>query len=176
MRYSISRTPDSLCIVVPRRFRLLWALFIPLWIAGWITMAVTNPSGKPQSILGLVVFGIVTVFMIYHWLWNFSGEEELIFTISELTHRRVLFNISRTHVFIMDRISDPHFVPARTKGKTYTPSGLGFSYDGQQVRVCDQLTQDEANEIVKAVVGGFPELADRWGTYAVGMFGYEVAE
>src|ERR1700735_81970 len=176
MRYSISRTRDSLSIVVPRRFRLFLALFIPLWIGVWITIAVTNPSGKPQSILSPAVFGLFTVFMLYHWLWKFSGKEELIFTTSELTHRRILFNISRTRVFVMDRISDPHFVPAWTKGKPNTPSGLGFSYDGKHVRVCDRLTQEEANEIVRAAVREFPELTDRWGKYAEGMFGYEATE
>jgi hypothetical protein len=176
MRYTSSRAPNSLCVIVPRRFSLILLLFIPLWIAGWVTIALTNPSGKPQSILGLLTFGLFTVFMVYRWLWNLSGKEELMFTTSELTYRRILFGISRARVFMMDGITDPHFVAPRTRGMTYTPSGLGFCYAGKQIRVCDQLTQQEANEVVKAVVRQVPELSERWGRYVEGMFGYEISE
>jgi hypothetical protein len=42
--------------------------------------------------------------------------------------------------------------------------------------VCDQLTQEETNQIVAAAVQQLPELADRWGRYINGMFGYEATE
>jgi hypothetical protein len=111
--------------------------------------------------------------MVYQWLWNLNGKDELKFTTSELTHRQILFGFSRTSVYVMDRITDPHFAAARTRGRTHTPSGLGFSYDGKQVRMCNQLSQKEANEIVKSVTQQFPELRDRWGSYVEGIFDYD---
>jgi len=173
MRYSLSRAPNKLSVVIPRRFSLILFLSIPLWIAGWVSIALTKPRGDPESILALTAFGLFTIFMVYHWLWNLSGKEELEFTTSELIYRRLLLGISRTRVFVMDRITDPRFVPPQQRGRSYTPSGLGFSYDGEQVRVCDQLTQEETNQIVTAAVQQLPELADRWGRYINGMFGYE---
>jgi hypothetical protein len=174
MRYSLSGAPNRLTVVIPRRFSLVVLLSIPLWIAGWVIIALTTPSAKPpQSILVLAGFGLFTIFFVYRWLWNLSGREELEFTSSELTYRRPLFGISRTRVFMMDRIADPHFVPPQQKGRSYIPSGLGFSYGGEQVRVCEQLTQEEANQIVAAVIQQLPELGDRWGRYTKGMFGYE---
>jgi len=173
MRFSLSRAPNRLSVVIPRRFNLILFLSIPLWIAGWVIIALTKPSAKPPSILVPIAFGLFTVFMVYRWFQNLSGKEELEFTTSELTQRRLLFGIPRTRVFMMDRISDPHFVSPQTKGRSYTPSGIGFSYAGKQVRVGDQLTQEEANEIVAAVIQQFPELAERWGRYSKGMFGFE---
>jgi hypothetical protein len=173
MRYSISRTPNSLSIVVPRRFNLFWLLFIPLWIAGLIAIAIAHPSRKPESILAMAVFGCFAVLMVYEWFWNLSGKEELKFTASELTHRRILFGFSRARVYEMDRITDPHFVGRRTSGMMNTPSGLEFSYDGKKVRVCDQLSQKEADEIVKALIQQLPELNQRWGNYTEGILDYD---
>jgi hypothetical protein len=170
---SFARGPKSLTVIVPRRFSLFWLLFIPLWFAGWITMAVTNPSGKPESILATAAFGVFTVLMVYEWLWNLNGKDELKFTTSELIHRQILFGLSRTRVYMMGRITDPHFVPLRTRGMTHTPSGLGFSYDGRQVRVCNQLRQKEANEIVAAMIQQIPELNERWGSYVGGILDYD---
>ena len=135
-----------------------------------------NAKRRAQSILVLVMFGLFTAFMLYRWLWNLGGKEELEFTTSELTYRRLLLGFSWTRVFNMDKIADPRYVPPQQKGRSFRPSGLGFSYDGQQVKVCDQLTQEEANQIVAAAIQQFPELGGRWGRYTEGMFGYEAAE
>ena len=173
MRYSLSRAPSRLTVVIPRRFSLSLFLSIPLWIAAWVLIALIKPRGDLQSILVLTAFGLFTIFVAYRWLWNLSGKEELEFTTSELIYRRFLLGISRTRVFAMDRLTDPRFVPPQQRGRSCTPSGLGFSYDGEQVKVCDELTQEEANQIVAAAVQQLPELADRWGCYINGMFGYE---
>lgn len=176
MRYSLSRAPDRLTVVIPRRFSLFLLFFIPLWVVGWVTIALTHPRREPQALLVITAFGLFSIFMVYRWLWNLSGKEELEFTASRLTYRRLLLGFTRTRVFTMDRIADPHFIPSEQKGRSYIPSGLGFSYDGEQVRVCDQLTQAEANQIVAAALKQFPELGDRWERYVGGMFGYEADE
>jgi len=80
MSYSISRAPNRLSVVVPRRFSLFFCLFFPLWVGGWVTLAVFNPAGKPDSLLGLLMFGLLTVVFAYRWLWNLGGREELEFT------------------------------------------------------------------------------------------------
>ena len=176
MRYSISRASDRLTVVIPRRFSLFLLLFIPLWVGGWLTIALAQPRREPQSLLVIVAFGLFSIFMVYRWLWNLSAREELEFTTSQLTYRRLLLGFTRTRVFMMDGITDPHFIPSEQRGRSYIPSGIGFSYDGEQVRVCDQLTQAEANQIVEAALKQYPELGDCWGRYVVGMFGYEADE
>ena len=50
-----------------------------------------------------------------------------------------------------------------------TPSGLGFSYDGKSVRLCDQLTQAEAKGLASAVAQQFPQHAEPWKHYKQGM-------
>jgi hypothetical protein len=113
-----------------------------------VTLAIVNPAGKPESVPALLGFGFLTVVFAYHWLWNLSGREELEFTPLRLTSRRILFGISRSRTFEMDRIADLHFVGSRSRGMSgRTPSGLGFYYDGRAVRLCDHVTEAEATAL-----------------------------
>lgn len=173
MAYSVLRSPDRLSIIIPRRFDPLLFAFFPLWTAGWISLAVKGyRSGVNQSassVLAVILFGVVTVLFLYAWLWNLGGREELNFTITALQHRRVLFGISRTREFRMSRIAEPHFVESVRRAKSRTPSGLGFRYGGDQVRIGDNLTQQEAREIVDLVTHQFVQLASVWSQYAEGL-------
>jgi len=171
MSYSISRTASTLSVVVPRRFSLIVGLFIPLWLAGWVILAVMNPTGKPQSVFLLVLFGILSIAFAHQWLWNLGGREELEFTAPTLASRRVLFGMSRTKVFQMDRIVRPHFVVSSTRGPMSgrTPSGLAFSYEGKTFRLCDHVTQAEATALVSEIVQHFPQYGESWGRYDAGV-------
>jgi hypothetical protein len=135
-----------------------------------VTLAILNPAGKPESVPALLMFAFLTVVFAYHWLWNLSGREELEFTPLTLTSRRILFGITRSRTFEMDRIADLQFVGSRSRGMGgRTPSGLGFYYDGRAVRLCDHVTQAEATALVSEVVKQFPQHAECWGRYVEGM-------
>lgn len=170
MSYLISRAPERLSVRVPRRFSLPLCLFFPVWVAGWVTLALVNPSGKPEPVFGLLMLGLLTVLFAYAWLWNLGGREELEFTALTLTSRRILFGMTRTRTFEMSRIAEPHFVGSRVRGMSgRTPSGLGFSYDGRTFRLCDHVTQAEATALVSEVIRQFPQHAERWGHYNPGL-------
>jgi hypothetical protein len=170
MTCSLSRAPNRLFVVVRPRFSLYRSLFVPLWAAMCVGLLITNPAGEPRSAFGFLGFGLVTVFLGYQWFWNLFGREELEFGTHALIYRRVLFGISRTRMFVMDRINDPYFVGSRSRGMSgRTPSGLGFSYDGESVRLCDQLTQAEARGLASAVAQQFPQHAEPWTHYQQGM-------
>lgn len=178
MAYSVSRSADRLSIVVPRRFDLFLFAFFPLWTAGWISIAIkgyrggVNQSAIIPSLLAVIIFAVGTVSFLYAWLWNIGGSEELNFTIAALQHRRVLFGMSRTREFRMSQIADPHFVESVRRGglgRARTPSGLGFRYRGEQVRIGDNLTHHEAKEIVDLATSQFPQLASVWSQYAEGL-------
>jgi hypothetical protein len=111
----------------------------------------------------------VTALMTYAWLWNIDGKEELEFTASALTYRRTLFGMSRSRVFRMNGIDNPHFENSHGGGKSRTPSGIGFSYEGKEVRLGDHLTQRNAKEIVATVLRQLPELRRYWGSYVEGL-------
>jgi hypothetical protein len=164
-RLSISDTPDGLLIIVPRRFELYFALFFPLWTAGWIAVAIYHPPRDLSSEVGIAFFSLITILFLVGWLWNWNGREELLFTPTTLTYRRVLFGLSRTRVFELAGISDSRFVGAVSRGRRSTPSGLGFSYGGKRFRVCDKITLAEAKELASAVLRRFPEHAPLWSSY-----------
>lgn len=175
MAYSVSRSPDRLSIIVPRRFDPLVFAVFPLWTAGWVSLAVRayrggfNQSAIPSSLFALILFSVVTVLFLHEWLWNIGGSEELNFTVTSLQHRRRLFGIGRTRVFRMNQIAEPHFVESVRRRRSRIPSGLGFKYGGKQVRVGDNLNQQEASEIVRPVLDQFPELGSVWSQYSEGL-------
>lgn len=169
MAYSVLRSPDTLSVIVPRRFNALVFAFFPLWTALWVSFAVKDYRRGPSSLLAVLLFGLVTMFFLLAWLWNLAGREELNFTIAGLQHRRVLFGIAGTKVFRMSQIAAPHFVASVRRGKSRIPSGLGFRYRGTQVRIGDNLTQQEAREIVDLITQQFPTLTSVWSPYAEGL-------
>jgi hypothetical protein len=170
MGYSLSSAPSKVVVGIPRRFNFLLFIFAPLWVAGSLTTVVRTSRGpQPQSSLTIILFGLLTVPIVYAWLWNLGGKEELEFTASVLTHRGSLFGISRSRVFSMKRIGSPHFENSRSRGKSRTPSGIGFSYEGKQLRFGDHLSQRDAKEIIARVLQQLPELRQYWGSFAEGL-------
>jgi len=92
------------------------------------------------------------------------------FTPHTLIYRRFLFGFCRKRIFFMDRITDPHFVESRGRGMSgRTPSGLGFSYDGKNIKMCDQLAQAEAKGLASEIARQFPQNAELWKRYKQGM-------
>jgi hypothetical protein len=69
----------------------------------------------------------------------------------------------------MNRIDNPHFENSQSRGKSRIPSGIGFSYEGKQLRIGDHLTQRDAKEIVAAAIRQLPELGKCWGSYTEGL-------
>jgi hypothetical protein len=175
MAYSASRSSDRLSIIVPRRFDPFLFAFVPLWTIGWVSLALgayrrgVNESAIISSLLALILFAVGTAFFLYEWLWNIGGREELNFTITSLQHRRVLFGMSRTREFRMNQIAEPRFVESVRRRRSRVPSGLGFEYGREHVRMGDNLTQQEAREIVQLVTNQFPELGTVWGQYSEGF-------
>jgi hypothetical protein len=174
MGYSLSSTPNKVSVVVARRRNLPFLFFFPLWVAGWMTLALKgNRNGQPQSIFGASFFGIVTVLMAYTCLWNLGGKEELEFTASVLKYRRTFFGISHSRLFSIERIDNPHFENSHNRGKSRVPSGIGFSYEGKEIRVGDYLTCRDAKEIIAAVLRQLPELPRYWGHYKQGFLEFD---
>jgi hypothetical protein len=170
MNYSISCSPKKVAVVVRGSFNFLLFVFVPIWVAMWVFMIPkASQSAQPQSIVGIVFFGIVALVFVYAWLWNLGGREEIEFTINGLTYNRVLFGLPYSRVFRMSKISNPHFENSRRNGKSRTPSGIGFSYGGSEVRIGDHLTHRAAKEIVAAVLQEIPELRKSWGGYVEGL-------
>ena len=168
MGYSLSSTPSKVSVVIARRVNLACLLFFPAWVVGW-TALLLKGLGQPPSIVGIILFGLVTGLLAYAWLWNLCGKEELEFTACVLTWKRTLLGISRNRDFRMNRIDNPHFENSQSRGKSRIPSGIGFSYEGKQLRIGDHLTQRDAKEIVAAAIRQLPELGKCWGSYTEGL-------
>jgi hypothetical protein len=170
MNYSISCSPKKVSVVIRGPFNFVLFVFVPIWVAIWVFMIPqASHSAQPQSIVGIVFFGVVALLFVYAWLWNLGGREEIEFTINGLTYNRVLFGLPYSRVFRMSKITNPHFENSRRNGKSRTPSGIGFSYGGSEVRIGDHLTQRAAKEIVAAVLQEIPEVNKSWGNYVEGL-------
>jgi hypothetical protein len=170
MGYSLSSTPSNVSVVIKRRLDLPFFLFLPAWVVGWTTLALKGlHREQPRAVVGILFFGLVTGLLGYTWLWNLCGKEELEFTACALIWKRTLLGISHNRAFRMNGIDNPHFENSRSRGKSRIPSGIGFSYEGKELRIGDHLTQRDAKEIVAAVIRQLPELGQCWGSYREGL-------
>jgi hypothetical protein len=170
MNYSISCSPKQVSVVVRGQFSPFLFAFVPIWVTVAIFMIPRSyHRTQPQSIVTIAFFGLVALLFVYAWLWNLVGREKIEFSINGLTYKRVLFGLSHIRVFRMNKISSPHFENSRGNGKSRTPSGIGFSYGGSEVRIGDHLTQRAAKEIVAAVLLEIPEVRKYWGNYVEGL-------
>jgi hypothetical protein len=170
MGYSLSSAPNKITVVIERRVNLPLLTLFPLWAAVWVILVLKGlRNGQPQSIFAILLFGLGTGLMAYAWLWNLGGKEEFEFTASALNWKRTLWGISHSRLFSLKRIDNPHFENSQSHGKSRTPSGIGFSYEGRQLRIGDDLTQRDAKEIVAAVLRQLPELGQYWGAYREGL-------
>ena len=96
MGYSLSSAPSKVSVVIARRLNLPFLLFSPALVVGWTTLVLRDlRSGQPPSIVGIILFGIVTGLLVYAWLWNLCGKEKLEFTATALTWKRTLLGMSR---------------------------------------------------------------------------------
>jgi hypothetical protein len=170
MGYSVYLASGKVSVLISRRLSLTLLLFFPFLVAACVMLVrIGDQSGQQIPAFGIIFFGLVAGLLAYKWLWDIAGKEELEFTPSVLTYRRTLLGISRSRVFSMNRIENPHFENSRSQGKTRTPSGIGFSYGGKKIRFGGHLTQRDGKEIVAAVLRHLPELRQCWGNYAEGL-------
>jgi hypothetical protein len=170
MDYSISSSSSGVSVVISPKRNLPLLVFVPLWTGAWLTLVIRGiVHGQPQSILGIAVFSLVTAFLTYSCLWNLAGREQLEFTATGLACKRILFGISSGRMFSSNKIEKPHFEDSRGRGKSYVPSGIGFSYAGKEIRVGDDLTSHDAKKIIATVVREVPSLERCWGSYSEGF-------
>ena len=114
----------------------------------------------------LMVDLIVLVFLL--WLIDLGSKDVVEFTQDSLTQESRKLGISHTKTYHMREIQSPHFAPS-IPGWSGTPSGLAFLYDGQEVRLCRTIKQEEAKQIVAAALQQFPKLKFVWGSYVEGV-------
>jgi hypothetical protein len=160
MRYSVSSSPNKISVIVPRQSNGFHFLVFPLWTAAWVGLVVEacRKSADKLVIPSAVVFGAFTLPLLYQWLWNLNGSESLVFADTSLQYRRILFGLTRRRDFNMSEMSEPYFVERSGKRRSRVPSGLGFGYKGEQIRVGDGLTREEVTEIVRLILDQFPQL------------------
>jgi hypothetical protein len=166
----ITRTSGGIRVVItPPRWSIHLRVFLVFWTAAWITLAWRQPVRDWNWRFGIAAFAAGTIFFGLLWIWNTKGREELDFASDSLTHRRLLFRLSRVDHFKMSMITNPRFVASRQRARGGTPSGLGFSYGIKIVRIGDEISWSESKAIAFAVAEAFPEHATVWRTYEEGV-------
>lgn len=163
-RFEIRSEPEKVVVVFRRSTWVFFAAFI--WMIQALSTFLVNHSHISDKFLSLLMLELLLI-MFFLWLLDLGNKEVLEFTPDVLSHRSGLFGISRTTEHHMREIQSPHFAPSKS-GFLGTPSGLAFLHDGGEVRLCKTIKQQEAKEIVAAVLEKFPKLKFVWGGYVEG--------
>src|ERR1700676_2629832 len=107
-RYSMRSESGKLLFIGPSASQPVFIFLLPV-VAAIIFHRVVHVSQQLDK-FHRFEFTILITLATCLWLWMVAGKDELEFTPTELTHRRLLFGIGRTHIYHRGDIQGPHFV------------------------------------------------------------------
>ncbi len=163
-RFVIRLEPEKV-VVVTRRDRKMYVV-----ASVWAVLLCSDflaDNGRWTAHFVKIWIAEFVALMVFTGLWALGSREVMEFTPDLLTCRAGWFGFSRKKIYQMRAIQSPRYVASKP-GILGTPSGLGFIYDGMEVRVGDAIKQSEAQQIVIAVLQQIPKLKFVWGKYAAG--------
>jgi hypothetical protein len=167
--------PEGLEIVIPANRNLALAIFLGMWLAGWL-MGVWNAIGQVRRDLGsdpvlliwLITWTAAGIVVAYLWLWTLVGNERVIMGTSMLRVKRDVLGLGWTRVYALTKIRNLRVAaPSRRLGSPNLALGLAgfmggmiaFEYEGRTIRFGASLDEADAQTVVDRMRQryGFPE-------------------
>jgi hypothetical protein len=156
--------PEGLEIVIPANRNLALAIFLGMWLAGWL-MGVWNAIGQVRRDLGsdpflliwLTTWTVAGIVVAYLWLWTLVGNERIIMGTSMLRVKRDVLGLGWTRVYALTKIRNLRVAaPSRRLGSPNLALGLAgfmggtiaFEYEGRTIRFGASLDEAEAQTVV----------------------------
>ncbi len=161
-RWRLDDHGSEYIITIPRKWSWMTFAWEPLFACVLIYLF---PQMRQEALQSKFVFGfflLAALGLLKGWLWNIGGREIVVITTEELRLRRELFGIGPQRKFTLKRVSDLTFQEAQG-GEDSRKSGIYFNYSGslnpfQQRRFGDDLSRNEADELINAITTRFPQL------------------
>ena len=168
MRSTISDGPEGLTILMPSRRVVVFLVFIPIWLCGWllgetfaIRTLVGGMGGRQPPMLFLAVWltfwTVGGLAIATAWLWTAFGRERLVVGSGRFVHQYELFAFAIPREYDVTAIRNLHAVPnpgATSFGGRRNAFGVGsiaFDYGSKTVYVGRGLDEAEGRMIVDRI-------------------------
>lgn len=165
---SIEETPENLRIVMPVPRVGCVAVFLSVWLTGWLVGELsavgalfTMDSLLNPAALFLIVWvtgwtagGIMAGSALAMML---SGQEVVTFTPEEINRRAEAFGRGLNWRYVMSDVTNLRQTPDENGVKDF----ISFDYHGKTVRFGTGLNETEAERATEAVWARFPQLMPR---------------
>jgi hypothetical protein len=175
MRATITGGPEGLEIVIPANRNLVLAIFLGMWLVGWL-MGVWNAiaqlrrdlASDPLALIWLTTWTVAGIVVAYLWLWTLVGNERIVMGTSTLRVKRDVLGSGWTRVYALPKIRNLRVAaPTRRLGSPNLALGLesfmggtiAFECEGKTIRFGASLDEAEAQTVVDRMRQryGFPE-------------------
>lgn len=156
--------PDGLEIVIPSGRNLVMAVFLGLWLAGWLAGELNaiahlrrGVTSDPFLLLWLTGWTVAGIVVACVWLWVMVGRERVLLGASALRVRRDVLGFGRTRVYPLSKVRNLRVAAQpRRPGSHSLAFGLAgiiggviaFECEGRTIRFGASIDEAEAQRIV----------------------------
>lgn len=174
-RATVVGGPEGLEIVIPAGRNLVLAIFLGMWLAGWlmgelnaIAQARRDFASDPFLVMWLAGWTVAGIAVAYFWLWTLVGKERIVMGTSTLRVKREVLGLGRTRTYALSKIRNLRVAPQPQRpGSPNFSFGLAsfmggviaFECEGKTIRFGASLDEAEAVTIVERMRQrfGFPD-------------------
>lgn len=175
MRATMAGGPEGLEIIIPAGRNLVMAIFLGMWLTGWLVGELNavaqlrrDIASDPFLLVWLTGWTVAGIAVAYVWLWTLVGKERIVMGPSMLRVKRDVMGFGRTRVYALSKIRNLRVAAQpRRPGSPNLAFGLAgfmggviaFEWGGKTIRFGASLDEAEARMIVDRMRQryGFPE-------------------
>jgi hypothetical protein len=165
VRATIAGGPEGLEIVIPASRNLVLAIFLGMWLAGWL-MGEWNAIAQlgraaaldPFLVLWLAGWTAAGIAVAYVWLWTLAGRERIVMGTSTLRVKREVLGLGWTRAYPLSKIRNLRVTPRLTRPGSpnvafglagFTGGAIAFECEGKTIRFGASLEDAEAHIVVE---------------------------
>jgi hypothetical protein len=168
-RHSSKEIEDRLITSIPSRKS--WYLIISLSIsivavAAEMFIGLMVIRGISLAFIWIAVWTIVGAFVIYIFLWQIFGKEEIQITVSSITISKIVITFRRSKEYANEYIKDLRISPMGmnegTSSRLSAAFGYGggiivFDYGAGTIRMGSNIDEAEGKQIIAEIQQKFPQ-------------------
>lgn len=156
--------PDGLEIVIPGGRNLAVAIFLGLWMAGWLAgelnaIALLRRAGTSDPVLLLWLAGWTAagIVVAYVWLWVLVGRERVLLGASTLRLKRDVLGFGRTRVYPLSKVRNLRVAPPPLRSGSsnlflslagVVGGAIAFECEERTIRFGASIDEAEAHRII----------------------------
>lgn len=171
-KYKIVENEDGLVFIIPSLKFLPLLMVLGIWSLMFLVLEtiilVTVFSGKIDlsGIIFALFLNVIGLFILYHFLWQLIGKEEIQITNSSIKISQVVLGYKRSKEYLLEYIKNFGLARVSTKdivshsGPFLSTSSIGtisFDYGAKTFRFAGSIDEAEGKMIIAKIQEKYPQ-------------------